>query len=461
MKVLLVKPISDMHVILPPIGLGYLASYCQRDISDIDLRILDCHRGRYTQERFKRYVIKFEPDIIGFTAFSMEIDSALEFASIAKQAVKRVTIVIGGAHASAVPQSILSNMSVDYIFRGEAEKGFSYFLKNFYSSNKLKAPGLGYLNGKNIILNEPELINDLDSIPFPDYKKMEFEKYPKMYFMRRFPAAPIMSSRGCPFNCTFCAGHKVSGRKWRSRSVKNIIKEIVYLHKEYGIREIDFWDDNFTFDRTRTEEFCRSLKTLGEDFTWWCPNGVHLNTLDKDLLIKMKESGCYAISFGIESGSERIQKDMQKRISFKKLREIVEFSYKIGLRTQGFFIIGYPTESEEDILKTIKLSQVLPFSRASFCLFQPIVGSEIYKYLVEKKVIDEKINTPITCDYSKTSIPTDYIKDIARIKQLQKRAILSFYLRPRVFFRLFRENMSLSQIKELANIVKKYILNKQ
>lgn len=460
MKVLLVKPISDMHVILPPIGLGYLASYCQRDVPDLDLRILDCHRVRYTKELFKQYIIDFEPDVIGFTALSMEIDSALRFASIARQAVDKVTIVIGGPHVSAVPRSVLSNMSVDYIFRGEAEKGFSYFLKNFSSSNRLNAPGLGYRNGKDIILNEPELIDDLDSLPFPDYKKIQLEKYPKMYFMKRFPAAPIMSSRGCPFECTFCAGHRISGRKWRPRSVKNIIKEILYLHKEYGIREIDFWDDNFSLNKARVEEFCRSLEALGEDFIWWCPNGVHLNTLDRDILIKMKESGCYAIAFGIESGSERIQKDMQKRLSFKKLKEMVEFSRKIGLRTQGFFIIGYPTENKKDILKTIKLSQSLPFLRASFCMFQPIVGSEIYQYLVENNVISEKDATVITCDYSKASVPTDYIKDTSRIKQLQKRAILGFYLRPKIFFKLLFENISMSQIKELTDIVKKYIINR-
>ena len=460
MKVLLVKPISDMHVVLPPIGLGYLASYCQREVPGIDMRILDCHREQYAEERFERYVREFAPDVIGFTAFTMEIESALRLAFVAKQAVNKVITVVGGPHASAVPKSVLLNMSVDYVFTGEAEKGFSYFLKNFSSSDRLNAPGLGYRKGKDIVLNDPELIDDLDSTPFPDYKKMQFEKYPKMYFMKRFPAAPIMSSRGCPFNCTFCAGHRVSGRKWRSRSVECILEEIEYLHKEYGIKEIDFWDDNFTLSKARVEHFCRSLRALCKDYIWWCPNGVHLNTLDKELLTKMKESGCYAIAFGIESGSERIQKDMKKNLSFERLKEMVEFSYKIGLRTQGFFIIGYPTENEGDILKTIKLSLSLPFLRASFCMFQPIVGSASYQYLVENNTVSGKDAFLASCDYSKVSVPIKYIKDTSKIKQLQKKAILSFYLRPKIFFRLLFENVSLSQIKELAGIVKRYIFNK-
>lgn len=460
MKILLVKPISGMHVILPPIGLGYLASYAQKENPNIDFRILDCNRLRLTENAFKQYIQEFKPDIIGFTALSMEINSCLALSLIAKQELKDTITILGGPHASAVPDQLLSNTCIDYIFQGEAEIGFSFFIKNFYSDEKLKSPGLGYRLGDDIVLNEPALVEDLDSIPFPDYKKMQFEKYPKMYFMKYFPAAPIMSSRGCPFNCTFCAGHKVSGKKWRWRSINNITEEIMYLEKEYGIKEIDFWDDNFTLSKNRTEEFCRFLKKSGKNLKWWCPNGIHLNTIDKDLLVQMKESGCYAVAFGVESGSDRIRLDMKKNISNIKLKEMVEFAYKIGLRTQGFFIIGYPTEDEQDILKTIQLSKHLPFLRASFCIFQPLVGSNIYQDLINSKTLDEKLSKQVICDYSKPSIPTKFIKDTSKIKRLQRKAILEFYLRPKIFWKLLIENMSLSQIKELISIIREYVVKK-
>ena len=454
------KPASGMHVVLPPIGLGYLASYCQKESPDIDLRILDCHRERFSQDRFAEYIQEYRPDIIGFTAFSMEIKSALDLVNVAKNVVKNVAIVLGGPHASSTPHSLLANPFIDYVFVGEAEYGFSYFVRHFYSQDRFKAPGLGYRNGGGIVINEPKLVVDLDEIPFPDYKKMQFEKYPKMYFMKYFPAAPMMSSRGCPYNCTFCAGHKVSGRRWRARSVGNIMKEVEYLKKEYGIREIDFWDDNFAFDKKRVEEFCRLLNLSGDKIKWWCPNGVHINTVDKDLLAVMRESGCYAIAFGVESGSERIRDEMQKHISMSRLEEMVEFSNRIGLRTQGFFIIGYPEENEEDILKTIRISRSLPFLRASFCLFQPIIGSEIYDRLINEKAIDEKHLGLVSCDYSKVSMPTRFIKNVSRIKRLQRKAIIEFYFRPKVLLRLLFENMSFSQIKELLSIVKKYVLGR-
>lgn len=458
LKVFLVKPDSDMHVVLPPIGLGYLASYCQREVSNIDLKIIDCHKDRYSPQNFKDRIKEFKPDVIGFTALSMEIDSTLRLCSAVKEISDDIVTIIGGPHASAAPESLLSHETVDYIFRGEGEKGFSWFLKNLFSSERLKSPGLGYRDGDNIVLNEPEFVDDINNIPFPDYKKMRLETYPKMYFMRRFPAAPVISSRGCPFSCTFCAGHKVSGRRWRPRSVEGVIEEISWLHREYGIREIDFWDDNFTLDKARVERFCKEMRQLRTGIIWWCPNGVHLNAVDKDLLIEMKQSGCYAVAFGVESGSENIRMHMKKMISFERLKETVEFSNKIGLRTQGFFIIGYPLETEEDIAKTIRLSVSLPFVRASFLLFQPILGSDICEWLLKNKTVDERDPLFTRCDYSKASLSTEYIKDISRIKWLQRKAILKFYLRPKVFLRVVFDNLSLSQIKELIDIVRKYII---
>lgn len=455
---MLVKPPTDIHVVLPPIGLGYLSAYIKNKIPGIDLRILDCHRLHYNDERFKEYILDHKPDIIGITAMSLEIESALRLCFIAKQVLEGVTTVIGGAHASAAAEQLLANNCLDHAFVAEAEIGFTHFLEHFDSPLRLTAPGLAYRDQGRIVTNPPALIEDLDTIPFPDYEGMEFHKYPKMYFMKRMPAASIISSRGCPFQCTFCAGHKVSGRKWRARSVANILAEIVYLRKAYKIREVDFWDDNFTLSRQRLEEFCRAMKREHKDLIWWCPNGVHISTLNKELLAEMKASGCYAIGFGIESASEKIQRDMRKMLSFDKLEELVKAAYKLGMRTQGFFIIGYPTETEEDIRKTIEISRRLPFIRASFFLFQPIVGSEIYHHLTECGLLD--YNTAKVCDYSKASVPTEHIRDLARLKQLQRDAILRFYLRPRIALRLIWDNISFSQIKELFKIIGTYVLKR-
>ena len=460
MKVLLVKPVSGMHVVLPPIGLGYLSSYCKKENPGTEIKIIDCNRERYTREKFAGFLRAYLPDIIGFTAFSMELDSALAFAKVAKDTLNNVTVVVGGAHASADAEGVLACPSVDYVFRGEAEIGFAEFIKFFPSPQMLGAPGLAYRAAGSIVMNAHAYVDDLDTLPFPDYRGMCLEKYPKMYFMKYFPAAPVMSSRGCPFQCAFCAGHKISGRKWRGRSAGSIMAEINYLCDNYNVMEIDFWDDNFTMDRGRVVQLCSELKRSGRRLAWWCPNGVHLNTLDQNLIKEMKESGCYAMAFGVESGSEAIRKDMGKILSPGKLREMVTFAHSAGLRTQGFFIIGYPSEREEDILETIRLSKTLPFLRASFCLFQPIPGSAAYEKLFGPGGNGRTAGMELACDYSRSSVPTAYIRDTARIKKLQKKAILEFYMRPRVLLRLIRENLTVTQFWELVNILKHYILRK-
>ena len=226
--------------------------------------------------------------------------------------------------------------------------------------NFKKIPNLGWKNKKKIVLNPIKFIENLDALAFPDFDLLEIEKYPKLYLAKKHPSVPILTSRGCPFNCTFCTAKQLSGLKWRFRSAENIIEELKILKNKYHIKEFQIWDDNFTLNKERAKKFCDLLIKENLDLIWWCPNGVRLETLDKELLIKMKKSGCYAIAFGIESGSEKIQKDMNKNINFKHLREMVNFSYKLGFRTQGFFIIGYPTETREDILKTIKLAKSLP-----------------------------------------------------------------------------------------------------
>ncbi len=457
MKILLVKVPSDMHVILPPIGLGYVAAYLKNKIKDIDIKILDCLKEGYNHKDFKEYILKEKPNVVGLTAFTMEINSALKCAEIIKQIDKNIITVIGGPHVSNSPNHVLENENVNFILRGESEIAFYEFINSIINKKDFsKIHNLGYKKGNDIVLNEVKLPENLDELPYPDYDLMKLLEYPKMYFMKNYPSGPIVTSRGCPFLCTFCSAGKLSGKKFRSRSPKEIIKEIKYLKDKYKIKEFQIWDDNFTMNKERAMEFCNLLLKENINLDWWCPNGLRIETLDEELLKKMKESGCYAMAFGIESGSEKIQKDMKKFLDLNKVKEIVNLANKIGIRTQGFFIIGYPTETKEDILKTIELAKELPLDRASFSLFQPLVGSEIYDELKKEGKLD---CLDAKCDYSKISIlPTTLnSKDL---KNLQRKAILGFYLRPKTFTRFIRENLSVSQIKELGSMFKKYIIGK-
>ena len=459
MKILLVKVPSDIHVILPPIGLGYLAAYLKSKIKDAEVIILDCLKEKYDHKKFSEYIQTNKPDLVGMTAFTLEIESALKCCEEIKNIDKNIITVIGGPHASNSPEQVLCNKNVDFIFRGEAELGFYELIKELDSKkNFSKVHNMGYKDGGKMKFNLIKYIDDLDEIPYPDYELMKFDEYPKMYFMKKFPSAPILTSRGCPFSCTFCSAGKLSGKKFRSRIPERIIEEIKFLKERYKIKEFEIWDDNFTMDKERALKFCDLLIKENINLEWWCPNGLRIETLDEELLKKMKQSGCYAIAVGIESGSEKIQKDMKKYLNLDKAREIVNLAHKIGIRMQGFFILGYPTETREDILKTIKLAKELPFERASFSLFQPLVGSEIYNCLKEEGKLKEMDLSK--CEYSKPSIVPEGLKDLNELKSLQRKAILEFYLRPKIFTKFVIENLSIDQLKEIGNMFRKYILNK-
>lgn len=458
MKILLVKPISDIHVVSPPLSLAYLAASLKN--LNAEIKILDCLLKKYSFRQFKDYISIYKPDIIGFTSFTLEFYTVLKMASIAKLLNPDVKIVVGGAHPSNCPES-LKNSQIDFIFRGEAEEAFPKFISELLKKKPdfRKVPNLGWKKGRKVIMNPIRFIENLDSLPFPDFELMNFKEYPKLYLARRFPCAPILTSRGCPFSCTFCSGWRISGKQFRARSPENIIEEIKILQRKYKIREFQIWDDNFTLDKQRAKKFCDILIKENLNLKWWCPNGVRLETLDKELLLKMKESGCYAIALGIESGSERVQKDMKKNLNFNHLREIVSFAHKIGMRTQGFFIIGYPTETKEDILKTIKLAKSLPLDRASISLFQPLFGSEIYEQLKKDNKIPKNYSIE-NCDYSKPSVLPNGFSSLDEVKKLQRKALIEFYLRPRVFFQFIKENLSISQVREILLMIKKYIFNK-
>ena len=449
-----------MHFALLPIGLGYLASYLKSQIADAQLFFIDCAKQQFGHEAFAKELARIKPDVLGITAFTLEIESAIQCCDIAKSFDKNLITVIGGVHVTCVPEEVLSHPNVDFVFRGEAEKSFCQFIKELMEGEEdfSKIPNLGFKQDGKMSFNPIEVIKDIDELPFPDYELLRFQEYPKTYKMKYFPSAPLITSRGCPFPCTYCAAGKISGKEFRSRSPENIIREIQYIKEKYKIREFEIWDDNFTLNKERTHRFCDLLLKEKINLPWWCPNGLRIETLDEELIRKMKASGLYAIAVGVESGSEKIQKDMKKNLKFDKIREIVALGNKYGIRMEGFFILGYPTETRDDILKTIQFSKELPLKRASILLFQPLVGSEIHDTLARQGKLNGIDARKV--EYSKPSILPEGIDSLEELKQLQKKAIFEFYLRPTVFFTFLIENLSWDQIKDLWGMVKKYILGK-
>ena len=359
MEILLVTPISHTHYVIPPIGLGYLATAARQNGFN-DIAILDCIKEQHSFEDFKAFIEKEQPKLVGFQVFSYDVVNTNKCLSIIKEVNPGIITVIGGVHLSATGAQGLQGMpQADYGFMGEAEIGFPLLLKKILIEEDItfdQIPGLIYRTNDDSVKVNPRVVNEeLDVLGFPAWDLMPPASYPdnpQGAFYQNFPIAPISTTRGCPFPCTFCASPVNMGSKLRKRSIAHVLKEMELLYNDFGVREFHIIDDAFNVDKNRVVEFCDGIEKRGWKISYTFPNGLRLNMLDEKVLTRMKETGAYAFTVGIESGSQKILDDMKKHLTLELIKEKVDLIRKIGLEPSGFFIIGFPTETKEDILKT-------------------------------------------------------------------------------------------------------------
>ena len=356
-----------------------------------------------TETQIATYVRDFAPDIVGIgCGFSAYASDSHRIAKCVRQVCPDTQIVFGGAHASMQPESVLRDQNVGVVVRGEGEMTFLELVKCFES-------GHGHLNIRGtvarkdngtLVYNEPrELVKDLDELPFPARHLLPMERYFEFqrkngamyrYYMRK-PIANIVTSRGCPFNCIFCAVRTVWGRQWRGRSPANVVEEVKFLVDKYGVREFAPWDDNISINKTRLLQICQGLVEAGLDLKWATPNGIYLPSLDEELLSWMVRSGYYRATFGIESGSEETRKFIRKNISFEKVREVVRICDKLGIWTNATFVIGFPDERIDSVQATIRAPMDLGLDFAAFYIAQPYAGTDLLKLFEERGLIKDGI----------------------------------------------------------------------
>ncbi len=433
MRVLLVKPYSKSDHIQPSLGLGYLAAAVR---GAHEVKILDCIKERITPDKLGNVIKSFKPDVFGLQCYTFDLNFVDHALGLAKAYDKGVVTVVGGPHPSAAAVDMMKRFGdeLDYSFAGEAEVGFLELLSSLESGKREfdAIPGLVWRENGSVRSNPKSVLEDLDSFAMPAWDLIAPETYPESQhgaFFKQFPIAPIMVTRGCPFPCTFCAGGVIAGKRVRRRSIDNVLKELTYLNKERGIKEFHVVDDNFTMDMAYAKEFLRRLKTLNLGMTWAVPNGVRMDALDEELLALMKETGLYIISLGIESGSDRVLKDMKKHLTISKIKECVGMINRAGIDVSGFFILGFPGETVESIKDTIKFSRELKLVRANFFTYLPFPGSESYEKL---KIANELEGIDWDRFYFMTASYTPKGLTRKSLRSLQRLAFAKFYLRPRI-----------------------------
>jgi radical SAM superfamily enzyme YgiQ (UPF0313 family) len=314
-----------------------------------------------TEEQFLGEIQKEKPDVIGLSCTSYSFLTSIELLRKLKEVLHDVVIVLGGIHVTFFAEKIVENYPfVNFVVKGEGEITFSKLIENLNNRNELRRiSGVTFIDNGRIISNREELISDLNSLPFPDRKLVENNDYAHYWFGFRLTLGrftTILSSRGCPYKCSFCCCSPLFKRKWRARSAENVLDELEEIYSQ-GYRSCIFVDDNFTLIPERVIEICRGIVKRKIKMDMHCEGRVGKVSLE--VLKEMKNAGFSTIYFGIESGTQKVLDYYEKDITIKQIKDSVRMAKKAGLNVIGSFIIGAPIETRQDVLQTLELAKEL------------------------------------------------------------------------------------------------------
>ncbi len=382
---------------LPQLGIIYLGGVLLKE--GMDVKILDAQAlGLDVAETVER-VRQLSPRVLGFTGYTSSVDFAHEIARIVK-ASKGISpspvTILGGPHVTAIPKETMSRFpAFDYAFVGEGEATAAALFNSLIigQSNLAikKIPGLVYRDGKEIIVNErTPLISDLDTIPPPNFKLLHGfpgPYTPPIFHSPKGKAATLVTSRGCPFSCTFC-DRSVFGEKYRHHSVDYIIDMIKRLKVDHEISHIFFYDDNFTVNKRHFNELLEEILRLPFPITW--NSDVRADLITMEQLKLMKSAGAWMVNYGIESADSAILESMEKSLSLEIATNAVKMTSEIGIHVKGLFIVGAPGETVESIKRTKDFISDLPFTLLNVSKYTPYPGSETYKDIREYGVFEEE-----------------------------------------------------------------------
>jgi len=368
-----------------PLGIGYISAFAKQN--GYDVKFFDFNVQDISPEDIAEEALKENPLIIGISFMTPQFLITADICRKIKKICPHIPIVLGGAHPSVMPSQTLKEIpDADFVIISEGEMTLVELLKSLqYSQDFIEIKGLAYREGDNVILTAPrEPIEDLDSLPFPDRSIIDQSLYRAQSFLSySSKTATIYTSRGCPGRCVFCcSGHRLRTRV-RVRSIDNIMEEINFLKKNYDIDYLLIKDDNFTLKKSKVEEFCEAITNEHPDLKWHCMGRI--NTVNYELLLKMKQAGLHDIFFGIESGNDEILKKARKGITTKLARRAVTACADLNIRTYGAFILGLPGDSAGTINQSIDFACSIPLTLAGFSILIPYPGTQVFEEFYEMK----------------------------------------------------------------------------
>ena len=397
MKILLMTPLS-LFLVSPPsipdLGLGYLATALRKRGFHV---FVEAWNSRLKPERFINLLKTYMPDVIGIKVFTKDAAGARRTIQIVRQTLPAAILVIGGPHPSACePANLMADFDqVDFAIKGEAEESLPCLLESLQAKKGMKplaeeelllVPGLVFRSGGRIISNTLKIIKVLDNIDYPSWDLIDPRKYNTIMLgsNKDGAVAPLVTTRGCPGLCTYCAAFTVSGRKIRARSPQNVFNEMRMLHDTFRVRRFMFTDNCFTSISQNLEGLCKLIIESGMRIEWDCASYETLANLTDENLAMMRRAGCTMIHMGIETGSKRIRASIEKRSSLAEICQTIKAIKRSGIRLATWFMLGFPNERLSDMFQTIRYAFNTGADLIEFSMLLPLPGSTVCENMKEK-----------------------------------------------------------------------------
>jgi len=418
----------------PPLGLLTMGAVLRQ--AGHSVRLLDLRARTEPLSMHLDAIRASAPDVIGLSAVIFDAAEVHAAAAQLKQLLPESRIVVGGPYVSSNTADVLAAPGVDAIVVGEGEFAFRDLVEAWArGEDRPTLPGVGYPGDGAI----PPFarITDLDALPLPAWDLVDVALYHRRprhgYMYRHKEYFSVLTSRGCPYHCIFC--QCTFGHKYITRSAENVVDEVETLVREHGIREIHFVDDAFNLDLDRAKAVCDGILERGLDIAVTFPAGLRADRMDRELIDKLAAVGCFRIPYGVETASPRLQKMLKKNVNFTKLSEVIDATVDAGMIAQGFFMFGFPTETEAEVRQTIRFAVESRLHFATMNHVYALPGTELWQMAEQMGKITD--SDPVNADYENPPMPMSEVS-LQRMKALTRNAHLKFYFNPLRLWRIWR-----------------------
>lgn len=429
----------------PPLGLLYIAAYLQKHTQH-HVETLDSQVEELGYEQLKHVVAQKKPDVVGITAMTFTLIDVMKTVRLVKEIDEDIQVVLGGPHVHIFPVETIRLPRVDYVVLGEGEVTFGHLVDNIHDREALKeVKGLVFRdNGRVINTGMRPLIDNLDELPFPARHLTPYWKYSSL-LAKRTPVTTMFTSRGCPYRCSFCDRPHL-GKAFRWRSAKNVVDEMEEC-VNMGIHEFLVYDDTFTVHRQRVFDICDEIIRRKLDIGWDIRTRV--DKVNKEMLRKLKQARCERIHYGVETGTEKILKVLQKDITLEQARSAFRMTKEVGISTLAYFMIGSPTETREDIMATMQFMKELDPDFVHVTTLCPFPATAIYFQGLRKGVIRKDYWREFASNPTPDFQPPYWEENLSReeLLELIGHAYKSFYTRPKYIFRELVKVRSLGEFE--------------